>query len=135
MSGQLKKTTEIVGGHRDAIRDLAICVEKNVIATAAGDKLVIVRNLDTGRVLRMLWSPQMDITSVAISADGHWLAAAGDGGTLLDELYPVSTGPADSPTKRPTIKNPVPSKSDSSVPVRGAAATRRPVAASSVRTR
>jgi hypothetical protein len=104
--GQRKRELDLIGGHRDAsVRELSVCVEKNCFATAAGDRVVLVRNLQSGRIQRVLWHPTMDLRGVALTPDGHWLAAAADQATLLCELHAsTSAPPAEAPQPQGSVR-------------------------------
>ncbi len=83
--------------HTDLIRCLAFSADGRWLASASFDKTILLRDVVSGRVKRVLKGHTSWVMSVAFSKDGGTLVSAGHDGTL--KLWPV-----DKATKPQTLE-------------------------------
>jgi WD40 repeat protein len=73
--------------HTETIRSLAFSADGRWLASASWDKTILLRDLATGRVRRVLKGHTAWVTSVAFSGDGKTLVSASNDGTM--KLWPL----------------------------------------------
>jgi WD40 repeat protein/serine/threonine protein kinase len=78
------------GVHRGNVNDMTLSSDGLSIVTAGDDMRLVVRDVVTGDVMRVLEGHPSALNAVEFSADGRQMASAGDDGTLA--LWDVETG-------------------------------------------
>ncbi len=61
-------------GHSDKVTSVAISSDSETLVSGCADKTIKVWNLNTGKLIRTLTEDLGEVSSVAISPDGHFLA-------------------------------------------------------------
>ncbi len=83
-------TKEVLRGHRDGVRGLAISYDDRLLASAGLDGKVMVWQLPEGLRIRTLEGHKDGVRAVSFSPDGRYLASAGRDGLLC--IWDVATG-------------------------------------------
>lgn len=81
---------DILKGHRQSIRSLAISPDGEILASGSDDKTIKLWELATGEELCTLRGHSKSVGSIAISADGETLASGSDDKTI--KLWQLTTG-------------------------------------------
>jgi WD40 repeat protein len=70
-------------GHGDSVLEAAMFPDKRRMVTASFDKTLCLWDLDDGVILKIMEGHRFNVTSVAVSRDGQFIASGDGGGELI----------------------------------------------------